>query len=609
MKKETPQKEKPRYNIFQNSAYMIRTAWSTGGKGVLILSLITAMFAIITNLLNLFVTPAILEAIENARPLGEIIRLILGFTFAMLIAGAVTGYVNTNKLFGRLGVRMTLINRARCKASFTSYPNVLSQDFKKKQTSVSNSLGNNNAPGEAIWDTLTGLLQNILGLTIYILILTALTPWVTALVLATTVIGFFINRHINGWGYRHREESQEITNRLNYISERGQDSRLAKDIRLFGMGDWLRDMHKSTIRLYKAFIGRRERYYLWKNFVNITLTFIRNGVAYFYLLGLVVAGDMPASEFLLLFSVVGGFSGWVNGVLNTIGKLHDQSRSLSIYREFLDYPEPFKFEENPSPELSDKYTLEFRNVSFRYPDAAEDTITDINLTISSGEKLAIVGLNGAGKTTFVKLACGLLDPSDGEVRLNGVDIRSLNRREYYQLFTAVFQEYAILPVSIAVNIAQELPDKLDLSRVKESAAMAGLAEKIEALPKGYDHPITKRVYLDGTEFSGGETQRLLLARALYKTAPIVILDEPTAALDPIAESEIYGKYHELTGNCTSLYISHRLASTRFCDRVVFLDKGKITEIGTHEELLHKKGKYQELFELQSHYYKDNEKGA
>lgn len=215
--------------------------------------------------------------------------------------------------------------------------------------------------------------------------------------------------------------------------------------------------------------------------------------------------------------------------------------------------------------------------------------------------MAIVGLNGAGKTTLVKLICGFLDPTEGKVTINGEDVRKYNRQDYYKAFSAVFQDFMILPATIAENVAQT-QDGFDMEKVKDCVEKASLKEKIESLPHGYDTYLRREIYDEAVLLSGGETQRLMLARALYKDAPIVVLDEPTAALDPIAESKIYQKYDEMTAGKSSIYISHRLASTRFCDRIIMVDGGIIAEEGTHEELLLKNGKYAEFYQVQSKYY-------
>ena len=214
-----------------------------------------------------------------------------------------------------------------------------------------------------------------------------------------------------------------------------------------------------------------------------------------------------------------------------------------------------------------------------------------------------MGLNGAGQTTLVKLLCGFYDPTEGRVLLGGVDIREFNRRDYYALFSAVFQEYSQLDVTVAQSVAQQV-DGFDRDRVAECLDKAGLTKTISERPQGMDTHVGRRVYLDGIQFSGGQTQRLMLARALYKDGPLLVLDEPTAALDPLAENDIYMKYNEMTRGKTSVFISHRLASTRFCDRIIFLQGGVIAEEGTHETLLRQGGGYAELFEVQSRYYRE-----
>ena len=245
------------------------------------------------------------------------------------------------------------------------------------------------------------------------------------------------------------------------------------------------------------------------------------------------------------------------------------------------------------------------NVSFRYPNAEDFTLKNINLTLRPGEKLAVVGLNGAGKTTLIKLMCGLYDPTEGRVLLNGTDVRNFNRNDYYKLFTAVFQQFNLIAATVAQNIAQSIED-VDIPLAWECLEKAGLTEKVRALPKGIDTLLERSVYDDAAEFSGGETQKLMLARALYKNSPFIILDEPTAALDPIAEADMYSKYNQMTASRSSVYISHRLASTRFCDRVIFLENGVITEEGTHEKLISRGEGYARLFEVQSRYYREEE---
>lgn len=359
------------------------------------------------------------------------------------------------------------------------------------------------------------------------------------------------------------------------------------------------------MELYRQLQNHQEQHLLLGKIADVVLTTARNAVAYGYLLHMVVSGDLSASMFLLYFSAVGGFTSWITTILNSVIQLQRKSEKLCRVRNHLEWNEPFRFEEAPDvPRRKDeRYELRLENVTYRYPGSDKNTIDHINLTIHPGEKIAIVGLNGAGKTTLVKLMCGLLEPCEGKVLLNGEDIRQYNRRDYYRLFTAVFQEMSLFQESIAANIAQSITE-IDREKVLSCVQRAGFADTIQHLPKSIDTNLGKLAHDDAVELSGGQTQRLMLARALYKNAPILLLDEPTAALDPIAENDMYLRYHEITQGRTAIYISHRLASTRFCDRILFLAQGKIAEEGTHEQLMQGNGEYAKLFEVQSRYYRE-----
>ena len=468
-------------------------------------------------------------------------------------------------------------------------------------------INSNRAATEAVWTTLTTLTGNLLGFIIYVSLLTSIQPLLILAILVTTVISYFIGNYANGYGYRHREEEAEYERHMDYISGRARDISAAKDIRIFGLRPWLEDLYGKAMDAYTAFHNKAQNVYIWAKITDIVLTFLRNAIAYAYLIGLVIQNSLGVAEFLLFFTAVGGFTEWVAGILGGFNTLHKQSFDISTVRECLEYDEPFKFDggEHIEAEADRKYEIRLENVSFRYPGADRDTLTNINLTLHPGEKLAVVGLNGAGKTTLIKLICGFLDPTEGRVMLDGKDIRNFNRADYYTMFSAVFQSFSLLAGTIATNVAQN-DVGIDMERVKECVEKAGLRAKIESLPDGYETYLNREVYEGAILLSGGETQRLMLARALYKNAPFIVFDEPTAAFDPIAESDMYQKYNEMISGRSAIYISHRLASTRFCDRIIMIDKAGISEEGTHDELLKLGGKYADLYEIQSKYYKEGD---
>ena len=606
--KKTP---KPKYNLWQNTGFMLRTSRKYA-KSVFPLCIVLALLSAGKSVAELLIAPAILNKIELSASLGSVVFTIAAFALVLMLLSGLRSYVDTNALFGRIAVRSQGIYLSISrKYAKTSYPNLLNTDFLVLGEKASAACAGNSESSEAIWTTLTDLMTSCIGFVVYLALLTNLNLWLAALVAATTAVSYFASKRINEWGYLHRSEELELTKRIEYANKTATSREFAKDIRMFGLRGWLEDLWGSTMRLYSAFCAKRERKYIWANIIDIVLTFLRNGIAYAFLIGITVKNGLPASQFLLYFAALSGFAQWVVEILDKLSVMHKQSLDISTIREFLDWDEPFDLNggERIAFEPNKQYEIRLDDVSFRYPKADKDTLSHINLTVHPGEKLAIVGLNGAGKTTLVKLVCGFLDPTEGRILLNGEDIRKFNRNDYYALFSAVFQEFSVLDVTVKENVAQCV-DGIDETRVWQCIDKAGLTEKIKSLPKGIETHLGRRVFKDGVEFSGGQTQRLMLARALYKNAPILVLDEPTAALDPIAENDIYQKYNDMTHGRTSFFISHRLASTRFCDRIIFVDSGKIAEEGTHDELLKNGGGYAYLFEVQSKYYRsDNQDGT
>ncbi len=606
--KKTP---KPKYNLWQNTGFMLRTSRKYA-KSVFPLCIVLALLSAGKSVAELLIAPAILNKIELSASLGSVVFTIAAFALVLMLLSGLRSYVDTNALFGRIAVRSQGIYLSISrKYAKTSYPNLLNTDFLALGEKASAACSANSEASEAIWTTLTDLMTSCIGFIVYLALLTNLNLWLAALVAATTAVSYFASKRINEWGYLHRSEELELTKKIEYANKTATSREFAKDIRMFGLRGWLEELWGSTMRLYSAFCAKRERKYIWANIIDIVLTFLRNGIAYAFLIGITVKNGLPASQFLLYFAALSGFAQWVVEILDKLSVMHKQSLDISTIREFLDWDEPFDLNggERIAFEPNKQYEIRLDDVSFRYPKADKDTLSHINLTVHPGEKLAIVGLNGAGKTTLVKLVCGFLDPTEGRILLNGEDIRKFNRNDYYALFSAVFQEFSVLDVTVKENVAQCV-DGIDETRVWQCIDKAGLTEKIKSLPKGIETHLGRRVFKDGVEFSGGQTQRLMLARALYKNAPILVLDEPTAALDPIAENDIYQKYNDMTHGRTSFFISHRLASTRFCDRIIFVDGGKIAEEGTHDELLKTGGGYAYLFEVQSKYYRsDNQDGT
>lgn len=603
-KAKTP---KPKFNMLQNAWWMLKLSWEEKEKKVPILCFLSATLAVSGNLSNLFITPAILGNVEKHAPFPALILTILGFVCLNLLINAASTYINANEEYGKTTLRMAIISRLNAKACTTSYQNLDQKEYQTLSTAAVDASNSNGKAAQSIWYSMQSIYQNVSGFVIYLILMSALPPALIAISLVTSLLDYFISKPLNNYRYKHKEELSRTQDQLRYILNRSKDHTMAKDIRLFGLRPWFEELQEKATKAYLAYLMKEQNIFIWAGIADLIFAFLRNAAAYAYLIGLVLNDKISISLFLLYFSAVGSFTGWVNGILNSVLTMHRQSADISVIREFLEYPEPFHIKDGDPIRLKPDSPVEIRmeHVSYRYPKAEKDTLTGIDLTLHPGEKLAVVGLNGAGKTTLVKLLCGLLDPTEGRVLLNGRDIREYSRPDYYGLFSAVFQDFSLLAASIAANVAQS-EDVIDMERVRECAGKASLTAKIESLPKGYETKLNREIYQDAVLLSGGETQRLMLARALYKNGAVVVLDEPTAALDPIAESDLYQKYSEMTKGRSSVYISHRLASTRFCDRIILIADGRIAEEGTHETLLQKGAAYAELFEVQSRYYREEE---
>ena len=596
--------EKPKYNLWQNSWYMVKLAWRYS-KSVLAICIILAAATAGETVVQLLIAPGILQKLELRASLPQLLGAIAIFTGALILFAAAKEYFDLNKLFGRVTVRIKLIEAIAEKMAQTSYENLLDTAFLQRKERASSACDDNQSPAESIWLTWTNILANLLGFAVYLALLSSLSPLLILVVIATTAAGYFVSRKVNQFGYLHREEEAAYTAEMRYVKRTVTSRAFAKDIRIFGLKPWLMEVWQKSFQLYESFLRRREKHYFLTNLADFLLSLLRNGISYAYLLHLTLTEGLSASTFLLYFTAASGFTQWITGILEQFTQLSKASLEISVVREFLEWPEGFQLTGgDPIPDaVNGTYELQLEHVTYRYPGAAEDTIHDLSLTLHRGEKVALVGLNGAGKTTLVKLLCGFLDPTQGTVRLNGVDIRKLNRRAYYKLFSAVFQEFSLLEATVAENVAQQV-EGIDEEKVWQCLENAGLSDAVRALPQGLKTHLGRSIYDDGTELSGGQTQRLMLSRALYRDGAVLVLDEPTAALDPITESEIYLKYSEMTQGKTSLFISHRLASTRFCDRIILLKNGSIAEEGSHEALLQAGGSYAKLFSVQRRYYEE-----
>ena len=340
---------------------------------------------------------------------------------------------------------------------------------------------------------------------------------------------------------------------------------------------------------------------------NLLLSWLSTLFNYLLVCFYCVIGAFPVGNVIKYTGYLGRFMGDLSALLDTLFRsFKENEQFLKLYLEYFDIPNDMYQGSLAVEKRSDKkYDIEFRNVSFKYAGSDLYALKNVNMTFKVGERLAVVGMNGSGKTTFIKLMCRLYDPTEGEIYMNDFNIRKYDYRQYLDLFSVVFQDFSLLALPLGNNVSSS--ETWDAERAERCLRGVGLGERYDNMPKGLETPIYKHFDDEGVNVSGGEAQKIALARALYRDAPFIILDEPTAALDPIAEAEIYSKFDEIVGDKTAIYISHRLSSCRFCDKIAVFDKGELVQLGSHEELLaDQNGKYYELWTAQAQYYIEKE---
>lgn len=470
------------------------------------------------------------------------------------------------------------------------------------------------------FDGTFALLQNLLCFVLYSTVLSVLNPWIILGLLILSLLNVLVIKKGLHFEESMREREAVHGRHWNYILSAMGNMTAAKDVRIFGMNTWLTGIRDQAIREREEDKRAFQRMNNWQYSMNGLIGLVRDVAAYGYLIYCVARGDISVSDFVLYFGAVAGFSGFITNMLQQIGNLMSARNATDYFRAYMELPEELSEEESltplpadgqcGSPALQSAPGVVFENVSFAYKkedgSPGEQILEHFNLTIAPGEKLALVGVNGAGKTTLVKLLCGLYQPDEGRILVNGRSREEMTPGEWYRQLSVVFQQQLILPVTMAENISLQRWENTDDARAWAALERAGLSDTFAHQKITLDTYMKKTISPKGIELSGGQQQRLMLARALYKDAPLLVLDEPTAALDPIAESQVYESYLEHSRNKTAIFISHRLASTRFSDRIILIEHGRIIEEGTHEQLMEKQGAYAHMYQVQSSYYEGRE---
>lgn len=428
---------------------------------------------------------------------------------------------------------------------------------------------------------------------------------VIAVMLAITFIAPMLSTKAGSYWAKY-SSANNFTNRMaTFLGLLSFNKELATDVRIYRQYKMFVKYNRNKQDTFcsdgvYAHLARGPMgfYFAASSAVSVVFT----GVAYAFVCLKALAGAFGLGSVTQYVASISKVSGGMSQFVSTLGDMRNNASFLEVVYEFLDIPNNMYQGSLTVEKRSDrKYYVEFRNVSFKYPGSENYSLRNVNMKFEIGKRLAVVGMNGSGKTTFIKLLCRLYDPTEGEILLNGIDIRKYNYAEYMNIFSVVFQDFKLFALKLGENVASKVD--YDKERVVDCLDKAGFMDRLVRMKDGTETYLYKDYNKDGVDVSGGEAQKIAIARALYKDAPFIILDEPTAALDPIAEAEIYSKFNEIAGDKTAIYISHRLSSCKFCDEIAVFNEGAVIQQGTHESLVaDENGKYYELWQAQAQYY-------
>ena len=393
----------------------------------------------------------------------------------------------------------------------------------------------------------------------------------------------------------------ETDRKKNYLFQTMFDYSFGKETRLFSLYDMLTNKFNKQRDRKKELKLQSENRALLLLCLDLLMIFVREAALYITLILFFLNGSVAIDEFIMYIGLAASFSVIAKGVISDLSSLVEIDTHLADYREFTQDTSAKTLGDELSKQ--DHYSIEFKNVDFAYPGQEAAVLHNVSFRIEDGSHTSLVGLNGAGKSTIIKLLCRLYEPDAGEILLNGVNINEYNKQSYYKHIAPVFQDSKLYAFSLMENIA--LDEEADENMLWETLRELGMADKVSNLQNALDTQVMKNLYDDGVEFSGGEKQRLCLARAMYKEGGIIVLDEPTSPLDALAEKKIYEGFGKIVKGKTTLFVSHRLSSNRLCDNIIFLENGRVTAQGNHEKLMLEFKPYSDMYNMQARYYVDD----
>lgn len=590
--------------IIQITKYMIKNWWTWEKKSFIYVFIRVPSIIIIPTLTSL-IPKIIIDCIQQQASITRLVLVIGAFSSIIALLSWLSPYMYEKIAgSGQIIKKRYSVNlfRKTMRIKYSILESVSGRESLEKAKIFTQGYI---SPSAQFCDVLVMILVNFIGIITYLFVLYKINITIILLIISTCLIEGISLIIVEKFNSDSRNQQGKLYVIYNYFMRICHKSTYTKDVKLYNFKklflEFLDKTNEKHINILNKFTHQSNTISLFRGL----LAMIREGIAYIYLTELVLSGNISISNFIFYFGIVTGFSSWLIGLSEQNKRLIFCSEVCSEYLDYMKLEECSDFKENVTNLfITNAPSIKFSNVSYFFE--TKKVLDCIDLKIKPGENIALVGNNGAGKTTLVKVLTNLYEDYIGEIYINDINIKEIENKQINSLISTVFQDFYFFPMSIAENIALCDKQLIDYDLLINCLKATNMYEKIIKLPQKLDTKIIPNISEEAIEFSGGEKQRLLISRALYKNSPILILDEPTAALDPIAESDLYNQYKELMQNKTTIFISHRLSSTKFCDKIVLLDDGKIIEVGTHDELMSLKGKYFEMYMAQSYYYQRKE---